>query len=54
MLISYNSIDDIARAIIRGTGQWYECYGTDRKKLCEHYGFNYADVQKRIDKILKG
>lgn len=50
----YHSIDDIARAIIRGTGQWYECYGADRKKLCEHYGFNYADVQKHIDEILKG
>ena len=50
----YHSIDDIARAIIRGTGQWYECYGADRKKLCEHYGFNYPDVQKHIDDILKG
>lgn len=49
----YHSIDDIARAIIHGTGQWFKCYGEDRKKLCTYYGFNYPDVQKRIDEMME-
>ena len=54
MLTSYHNIDDIAKAIIRGTGIWNQCYGDERKKLCEYFGFNYAEVQNRINKILKG
>lgn len=54
MRTSYRSIDDIAKAIIRGTGIWKQCNGNERKKMCEYFGFNYNDVQKKINEILKG
>lgn len=54
MLTSYNSIDDIANAIIRGTGIWHQCFGDERKKLCEFFGFNYDEVQHRINEIIEG
>ena len=54
MLISYNSIDDIARAIIRGTGPWYQCYDDDRAKLCKYFGFDPEAVQQRINEMMKG
>ena len=50
----YHSIDDIARAIIHGSGQWYECYGNDRKKLCKYYGFDPEKVQHRINQLMAG
>lgn len=50
----YKSVDDIARAIIRGTGEWYKCYGETRRKKVESYGFDYNTVQKRINEILGG
>ncbi len=50
----YKSVDDIARAIIRGTGVWYKCYGDARRKKVESYGFNYAEVQRRVNQILGG
>ena len=49
----YQNIDEISKAIIHGTGQWFKCYGDERKKLCTYYGFNYNDVQKRIDEMMK-
>lgn len=54
MCTDYHSIDDVARAIIRGTGIWNQCYSDERKKMCEYFGFNYPEVQKRINEILKG
>ena len=50
----YKNIDDIARAIIRGTGVWYKCYGEQRRKKVESYGFNYDEVQNRVNQILAG
>lgn len=50
----YKSVDDIARAIIRGTGVWYRCYGEQRRKKVESYGFSYDEVQKRINEMMKG
>lgn len=49
---AYKSVDEIARAIIRGTGEWYKCYGNARKKKVERYGFNYATVQGRVNELL--
>lgn len=53
MLTEYNTIDDIALAIIRGNDEWYKCYGDERRRLCEAYGFNYKEVQKRIDEMME-
>lgn len=50
----YKSVDDIAKAIIKGTGEWYKCYGEARRKKVESYGFNYSEVQKRVNEILSG
>lgn len=52
MLTSYHNIEDIARAIIRGTGIWYQCYGEERKRLCEYFGFNYDEVQSYINELI--
>ena len=50
----YKSVDEIARAIIRGTGPWYRCYGRNRWKKIQSYGFDPAVVQKRINELMKG
>ena len=49
---TYKSVDEIACAIIRGTGEWYKCYGNARKKKVEKYGFNYSTVQTRVNELL--
>ena len=54
LLTHYNNIDDVARAIIRGTGIWTQCFGDERKRLCAFFGFNYEEVQKRINEMMKG
>ena len=48
----YKSIDDIARAIIRGTGEWYHCYGQTRYNKIQSYGFSPEEVQKRINELM--
>ena len=48
----YKSVDEIARAIIQGTGEWYKCYGAARKAKVEKHGFNYATVQSRVNQLL--
>lgn len=50
----YATVDEIARAIIRGTGEWYRCNGYARQKKVEAYGFNYREVQNRVNQILRG
>lgn len=50
----YKTVDAIAKAIIRGTGVWYHCYGEQRRKKVESYGFNYDEVQKRVNELLRG
>jgi len=50
----YSSIDEIARAIVRGTGPWYRCYGEARRKKVESYGFDFDQVQKRVNEIMRG
>jgi surface antigen len=50
----YKSVDEIARAIIRGTGPWYKCYGQQRWDKIKSYGYDPQTVQKRINEILKG
>lgn len=50
----YKTVDDIARAIIRGTGEWYQCYGRAREIKVKSYGFDYDTVQKRVNEILRG
>lgn len=49
---AYKSVDEMAMAIIRGTGEWYKCYGNARKIKVEKYGFNYATVQGRVNQLL--
>jgi surface antigen len=49
----YKTVDEIARAIIRGTGVWYHCYGEDRRKKIESYGFNPDEVQHRINEMIR-
>ena len=53
LLTDYHNIDEIAKAIIRGTGIWYQCYGDERKRMCAYFGFNYDQVQKRINEIME-
>ena len=50
----YKSVDDIARAIIRGTGPWYKCYGQTRWNKIKSYGYDPEEVQKRINEMMKG
>ena len=49
----YKSVDDIALAIIRGKGPWYRCYGQNRWKKIQSYGFDPAAVQKRVNELMK-
>lgn len=49
----YKSVDDIAMAIIRGTGVWYHCYGEARRKKVESYGFDYNTVQRRVNELIR-
>jgi hypothetical protein len=53
LLTDYHNIDEISKAIIRGTGIWYQCYGEERKRMCAYFGFNYDQVQKRINEIME-
>ena len=50
----YKSVDEIALAIIRGTGPWYKCYGQHRWKKIQSYGFDPAAVQKRVNELMRG
>jgi hypothetical protein len=50
----YKTVDDIARAIIRGTGPWYKCFGQTRYNKIRSYGFDPETVQRRINEIMKG
>ena len=44
------SIDDLARAVIRG--EWGN--GDERRRRLTEAGYNYDDVQKRVNEMLKG
>ena len=50
----YKSVDEIARAIIKGTGPWYKCYGQTRWDKIKSYGFDPYVVQQRINEIMRG
>ena len=50
----YKSVDEIAKAIIRGTGPWYKCYGVTRWNKIRSYGFDPGEVQRRINQLMAG
>lgn len=50
----YKSVDEIAKAIIRGTGPWYKCYGNTRWNKIRSYGFDPVEVQRRINQLMAG
>lgn len=47
------SVQQIARDIINGTGEWKNCTGVARKNKLVKMGYNYTEVQAEVNRQLK-
>lgn len=47
------SVVQIAKDIYYGLDGWKGCHGTARKARLEKLGYNYAEVQKEVNKLVK-
>lgn len=51
--VTKKSVSEIAKDIAYGVGEWKNCFGTERQKKLKSMGYNPAEVQKEVNKILE-